>query len=243
MKLGRKEIKTHPLMPQLGNYIHPVLPDPPPAHDWTKGIRGWGMMLNDQISNCTVASAAHAVQVWTANMNGIVAVPDSEIRAAYQRWGGYDPANPASDLGGAELDVLNGWKSSGFAGHELLGFAAPDFTNLLEIRQSIYLFGGVYAGFALPLTSRNQDTWDVVPGGSPFAAKGSWGGHCVYIPKYDENSFTCISWGQLKTMTVAFWNAYCDEAHALLGRDWIDAKGSPPGFDKDQLLADLALLH
>ena len=242
MKLGRKEVKTHPLMPQLGSYLTPTLAPPPPAKDWTRGITGWGMMLNDEINNCTVASAAHAIQVWTANMDGIVAVADSEIRAAYQKWGGYDPANPATDLGGAELDVLNGWKGAGFAGHELLGFAAPDFRNLSEVRQSIALFGGVYAGFALPRTSQNQEIWDVVPGDNPLAAKGSWGGHCVFIPKYDEHGFTCISWGQLKTMTVAFWNAYCDEAHALLGQDWINDKGSPDGFNKDQLLADLALM-
>lgn len=243
MKLGRAVVKTDPRTLQLGNYLTPAMQPPPPAQDWTNGITGWGMMLNDRISNCTIASAAHAVQVWTANMGGIVAVPDHEILAAYQKWGGYDPANPATDLGGAELDVLNGWKAAGFAGHELLAFAAPDYTNLTEIRHSISMFGGVYAGFDLPLTSQNQDIWDVVPGGNPLAAKGSWGGHCVFIPKYDENGFTCISWGQLKTMTVAFWNAYCDEAHALLGQDWLDDKGLHGGFNKAQLLADLAAIR
>jgi hypothetical protein len=79
----------------------------------------------------------------------------------------------------------------------------------------------------------------VVPGGGADAEKGSWGGHCVFVPKYDANGLTCITWGELKTMTVAFWQAYCDEAHALLSKDWVTAKGAPAGFSLAQLEADL----
>jgi hypothetical protein len=43
-------------------------------------------------------------------------------------------------------------------------------------------------------------------------------------------------------MTTAFWRAYVDEAHALLSPDWLTAKGSPSGFDLDQLKSDLALI-
>ncbi len=43
----------------------------------------------------------------------------------------------------------------------------------------------------------------------------------------------------MKTMTVAFWKKYCAEAHALLGHDWLAAKGAPNGFDQAQLKADL----
>jgi hypothetical protein len=137
------------------------------------------------------------------------------------------------------LDVLNNWQKQGFAGNALLAFADPKPANLTEIRQSIAIFGGVYIGLALPLTAQTQDVWDVVPGGGAKAKSGSWGGHCVFVPKYDENGFTCITWGELKTMTLAFWKRYCDEAHTLLGQDWINAKGSPAGFNQAQLLADL----
>ena len=81
--------------------------------------------------------------------------------------------------------------------------------------------------------------WDGVPYGGANSNPGSWGGHCVFVPKYDAKSLTCITWGQLKTMTVAFWNRYCDEAHALLAQDWLTAKGAPNGFDQAQLQADL----
>ncbi len=41
-------------------------------------------------------------------------------------------------------------------------------------------------------------------------------------------------------MTVAFWNKYCDEAHALLAKDWLTAKGAPSGFDQDRLPAPMS---
>jgi hypothetical protein len=226
----------------MARYLTPALPPPPDAVDWTKGITSWGMMLNDTLSDCTIAGVGHAVQVWTANTGGKVTVPDPTIESYYETWDGYVPGNPDSDNGGVELDVLTDWRQQGFAGHALLAFADPSVTNLTEVRQSIALFGGIYIGLSLPLTAQTQEVWDVVRGGGAKAGKGSWGGHCVYVPKYDQNGFTCITWGQQKTMTLAFWKKYCDEAHTLFGQDWIAANGSPDGFNQAQLQADLAAI-
>ncbi len=240
MKLGRKAIKTDTRTLQLGDYLKPSLPPPPPSADWTKGIAAWGMMLNDTLGDCTIAGVGHAVQVWSANNGPIVTVPDLTIESYYEKWDGYVPSNPSTDQGGVELDVLNDWRQQSFAGNALMAFADPKVANLVEVRQSIALFGGVYIGLSLPLTAQKQDIWDVVKGGGANAKKGSWGGHCVFVPKYDAKTFTCITWGQLNTMTVAFWKEYCDEAHTLLGQDWINTKGSPAGFNQAQLQTDLA---
>jgi hypothetical protein len=242
MRLGRKAVKTDARTLKLGNYLTSSLPPPLPSADWTKGITGWGMMLNDQLNDCTIAGCAHAIQVWTANTGAISTVPDSTIQAMYEKWGGYVSGNASTDKGVAELDILTDWRQQGLDGHSLTAFADPDFSNLTEIRQSIALFGGVYIGLSLPLTAQTQNVWDVVAGNSPNTAPNSWGGHCVFVPKYDQNGLTCISWGQLKTMTVAFWSKYCDEAHTLLGQDWLSAKGSPAGFNQAQLQADLSAI-
>ena len=239
MKLGRKAIKTDSRTLALGNYLTSALPPPPPTADWTKGITSWGMMLNDNLGDCTIAGAAHAVQVWTANVGEIVTLPDDTVQSYYQQWDGYVPGETNTDNGGVELDVLNDWQKNGFAGHTLSAFADPKASNLVEIRQSIHLFGGVYIGLGLPLTAQTQDVWDVMHLGGAKAKPGSWGGHCVFVPKYDEHSFTCITWGGLKTMTVAFWKKYCDEAHTLFGLNWMTDKGSPGGFDQAQLQTDL----
>jgi hypothetical protein len=239
MKLGRKAIKTDSRTLMLGRYLTPSISPPPPSADWTNSIASWGMMINDTLGDCTIAGVAHAIQVWTANTGAMVTVPDSTVESYYERWDGYVPGNPSTDNGGIELDVLNDWRKQGFAGNKLIAFADPKVSNLVEIRQSIALFGGVYIGLALPITAQTQDVWDVVQRGGARAKKGSWGGHCVFVPKYDESGFTCITWGQLKTMTIAFWKKYCDEAHTLLAQDWISAKGAPSGFNQAQLQADL----
>jgi hypothetical protein len=239
MKLGRKAIKTDSRTLALARYLTPALPPPPRKADWTKGVQSWGMMLNHALGDCTIAGVAHAIQVWTSNTGSMVTVSDATIKRYYEKWDGYVPGKPRTDTGGIELDVLNDWQKSNFAGNVLIAFADPKRENLIEVRQSIALFGGVYIGLSLPLTAQTQDVWDVVPRGGAKAKPGSWGGHCVFVPKYDEKGFTCITWGQLKTMTVAFWKKYCDEAHTLLGQDWLKAKRAPNGFDQVQLLADL----
>lgn len=242
MKLGRKAIKTDRRTLKLCNYLTPGLPPPPPAVDWTKGIVAWGVMLNDTLGNCTIAGCGHAVQVWTANTGREVTVPNETIEKYYEKWDGYVPGEPSTDTGGIELDVLNDWRKHGFAGNKLTAFADPSSGNLTEIRQSIALFGGVYIGLALPLTAQKQEVWDVVANGGADAKPGSWGGHCVFVPKYDETGFTCITWGAPRKMTISFWSEYCDEAHTLLSPDWIAAKGSPSGFNQAQLLADLKVI-
>jgi hypothetical protein len=240
MKLGRKAIKTDSRTLALRDYLTPALSPPPPAVDWTKGIANWGSMLNDTLGDCTIAGIGHAIQVWTSHAaKAIVTTPDPTIQSYYEKWDGYVPGNASTDSGGIELDVLNNWQKQGFDGHALLAFADPKVANLVEIRQSIALFGGVYIGLSLPISAQTQDVWDVVPKGGANAKKGSWGGHCVFVAGYDAHGFTCITWGQLKTMTVVFWNKYCDEAHTLLSHDWIKAKGSPHGFNQTQLETDL----
>jgi hypothetical protein len=202
------------------------------------------MMLNDQLGDCTIAGAGHAIQVWTANAGSETTVADSDILTAYEQWDGYDPSDPNTDQGGVELDVLNDWRQGGLSGHKLLAYAAASVSNLQEIRQAIALFGGVYIGVSLPLTAQGQEEWTVVPdegGGSSQA--GSWGGHCVFVVGYDATTFTCISWGQLIKITVPFWLKYCDESYALFGQDWINSGGqAPSGFDADQLMSDLAVV-
>jgi hypothetical protein len=178
---------------------------------------------------------AHTIQVWTLSKGSEVTVPDSTVLDYYEQWDAYNPSNPSSDQGGVELDVLKEWRQSqnGFAGHPLFAFADPDPQDELHVRQAIALFGGLYVGLQLPISAQTQDVWDVASGldGQP----GSWGGHCVFVPEYDANYLTCITWGQLKKMTWAFWGTYCDEAHALLSPDW----QPPGGFDMAALQADL----
>jgi hypothetical protein len=48
----------------------------------------------------------------------------------------------------------------------------------------------------------------------------------------------------VQRMTWGFWDAYCDEAYAVLSKDWISKvnKKAPNQFDFQTLRADLAAL-
>ena len=223
VRTGRKAIKTDSRTLKLGNYLTSALPDPPASVDWTKKITApWGMMLNDQLGDCTIAGCGHAIQTWTSNFGSEQTISDDDVKAAYSKWDGYVDGDSSTDNGGIELDVLKRWKNDGLVGHNILAFADPNVFNLNEIRQAIHLFGGVYIGVALPITAQSQTVWDVVDNGGDNAAAGSWGGHCVYVNKYDEKGFSCVTWGSLMYMTTAFWLKYVDEAHAILGKDWVE---------------------
>jgi len=237
MKLGKLVAKHDPRTLKLGKYLQ--LLTPKPAVDWTKAIADWGMMLNDNLGCCTIAAMGHAMQVWTANSwSSEFTVPDSAILQKYEMWAGYNPADPSTDQGAVELDVLNKWRQSppGFWGQKLLAYAEPDPANINHVKLATELFGGVYIGLSLPISAQTQAVWDVADG--PNGEPGSWGGHAVFVPAYDATGLTCITWGQLKKMTWAFWAKYCDESHALLGADWVNQK-SPEGFDLATLQADL----
>ena len=246
-RLGRKAIKTDSRTLKLARYTR-ALPPAPPDRDWlhAKGsaeVTAWGMMLNDSLGDCTCAACGHAVQVWTLNADIEETVPDSAILGAYEQWCGYNPADPSTDQGGIELDVLTDWRKDGLAGHPLTAFAAVNVADPEEVRQAINLFGGVYIGLGLPVTAQTQTSWSYVPGTSDNQP-GSWGGHAVFVPKYSAAGFTCITWGQPMWMSNYFWRTYVDEAYALVSPAFMNRGGlTPSGFNMDQLLADLAAIR
>jgi hypothetical protein len=242
--LGRKAVVHDSRTLQFARYLTPSLPPPPSQRYWAEGQTKWGMMLNDKLGDCTIAGCGHAIQVWGHALQKEHTVTDAQILSKYELWDGYKPSDPNTDQGGIELDVLTKWKNSAFYGHKLDGFAAVNVKNAHEVQQAINLFGGLYIGISLPATAQNQVIWDVTdPSLQGNAAPGSWGGHCVYVTGYDNTGIYCITWGENLKMTLAFWNAYVDEAYALLGQDFINSKGvSASGFNLSQLKADLSMI-
>lgn len=238
MKLGRKAVKRDSRMLLVANYLTAVLPAPPPSVDWSKGQTFFGSMYNNTLGCCTIAGAGHAVQILSANAGAEATVSDNDILKYYEQWDGYNPADPSTDQGGIELDVLNKWKAQGFAGHALDAYADVNVKNVTEIKQAINLFGGLYIGMEVPnfIMASIPTVWDVTANDG-----GIDGGHCVFVYGYDATGPQFISWGSVYTMTWAFWAKYVDEAHALLSPDFLGANGlDPEGFNLAQLQADLA---
>jgi hypothetical protein len=227
---------------RLAKYLPADLPPAPPKVDWSEKVAfPAGAMLNDALGDCTCAALGHAVQVWTANAATEITISDADVLAVYEGACGYNPADPATDQGGVELDVLNYARTTGIGGHKIDAFVALQPENAEHIKLSVDLFGGVYIGVSLPNTIQGQgDTWTLDITAGADAVPGSLGGHAVFVVGYDPLGLSFISWGQRYRMSWEFWLTYTDESYALLSKLWAPAgTNAPVGFDYAALLADL----
>ncbi len=94
MPLGKQRARHDPRTLQLADYLDTTaLPPAPKSCDWGAKIPedGWGMMLNDEIGDCTCAAAAHLIQDWTSNDGTLVTLKDADVLKAYEAVSGYDP--------------------------------------------------------------------------------------------------------------------------------------------------------
>jgi hypothetical protein len=245
-KLGRKPPRRDPRTLQLANYVdHGVLPQVPPKFDWGRAVDNWPVMLNDRLGDCTCAAVGHTVQCWTANAGQEVVLPDDEILKLYEAVSGYDPATGTNDDGAVELDVLNRWRQTGVAGHQIAAYVALEPGNFDHIRIATFLFGAVYTGIALPQTIQGQEVWSVPPQGPTGDGEpGSLGGHAVPVIGYDAAGVWCVTWGFVQRMTYSFIATYMEEAYAILSPDWTTgSKRAPNGFDMAALQDDLVELQ
>lgn len=249
--LGRQDARPGAPKPALRDFTRISAPPvtPPPAVDWAAAVPpgSYRMFLNDHLGCCTIAACANALITWTANtQGGPWIVGDDVILRRYSELTGYQLGEGTTDRGAIEADVLAAWTTGGWdVGRQDIDcilHASVRPIDHVEVKNAIHLFGGLYIGIALPLAAQTEATWDVLPGIDPDQARpGSWGGHAVYVVAYDAEGLTCVTWGALKRMTWAFWDAYCDEAWALLSRsDWLDVHGKGAGsYDFDALRAAL----
>jgi hypothetical protein len=211
----------------------------------------WGMDLNDQIGDCTIASVDHIRRLWNLlNKQQFAGMSQQDILAAYSAVSGYDPTTGQNDNGAVILDVLNYWRNTGIGGNKLGAFASVIPGHIANVKYSIMLFGAAKLGIQLPIAAQQQlsrgQIWDVrrfsLFGLTGIWAPGTWGGHDVPIIDWDDanQTFTCVTWGGLQQLTYRWFAAYCDESWACLDSEWTDGtKPAPNGFDLPTLQADL----
>ncbi len=242
-KLGKKRPVVDKRTLRFSKYL--TLPAPPDSVTYYEKVANWPMYYNDQYGDSTCAAAAHMIQNWTANASTQVAPPAPTVLAFYEHFVG---SPPPPDAGCDMLSVLRYWRQSGLDKHEVTAFAALDLKNQSQAQSAIYLLGSIYIGVALPDFAVQGDMltvpWVVPPGGPVGdAAPNPDNGHCIPAVGYDENQLWIVTWGEVKSMAWDFYNAYADEAFAVLSHDFIGRSGvSPDGFNLQALKADLAKL-
>jgi hypothetical protein len=242
-KLGRKAVKHDTRTLRIGSYLSKKLPPPPASVDWSKHVTDWGMLLNDQLGDCTIAGAMHTIMGWSVNTGTSVQFADKDALAYYEKFDGYDPSDPSSDAGGVLLDVLNAWRTQGINGHKVSAFASVAPTSITEVKQVIALFGPLYCGLSFPNSAMGAPQWQLTRDTSIA------GGHCVVMIGYTSTGPVFISWGALYQATWAFFSHYfapaCDgEIYAAISPDWFAQSGiSPAGLNLQQLQADLSAIR
>lgn len=242
-KLGKLPVRTDVRTLALARYVdRSKLPPPPPDIDLAAAVPDWPMYGNDTIGDCTIAAAAHMIEAWTAPARGTaVEVSERSVLAAFDKVKRVDPVT--GEEGAVELDVLNYWRAHGIGGHKIGAFARVPAWDHSLVRDSAFLFGGVYIGLELPLSAQRQAVWDWTHSLDGPAKPGSWGGHAVDVVGYDQHGLTVVTWGRLQQLTWAFWDRYVDEVYAILSTDFLDKAGEAPnGFDLAALKSDLALV-
>src|SRR5580698_5360811 len=149
MKFGKLAPKKNSKTLLLSKYLTTTLPatlPPAPEKVWREykvPPSLWGMLGNDTIGDCTCAAIAHFLMLVTAHTGTMVTPSVSDVLSVYSAVSGYDPATGANDNGAAITDVLEYWRTTGISGHKILAWAAIDPTNIPEVKQGIWLFGGV----------------------------------------------------------------------------------------------------
>jgi hypothetical protein len=241
-KLGKHPPVDDKRTLRFATYVTPGFPSPPASVDYGAKVSTWPMYANDKYGDCTCAAAGHMIQNWTANANGEAAPATSAVVKFYEHFVG-DP--PPPDAGCNMLQVLNYWRKAGLARHTINAYAALKLRNQTEAMTALYLFGSVYIGVELPDFAVEGDMltvpWVVPPGGPVGnAAPNPNNGHCIPAVAYDADKLTVITWGEAKAMSWEFYNAYADEAFAVLSQDFIQKSGTNlNGFDLAALEADL----
>lgn len=233
-KLGRKPRSFNPKVPHMSAMLGAMdLTPPPESADWTKGMTQFGMMLNDQLGDCTCAAYYHARQIWTANTLTEVTEADSNVLALYEQATGYNPNDPNSDNGGVEQEILSFLLNTGAPigngdRDKIIAFVEVDPRNTDDVKRAIYDCGVAYIGIDVPKNLISWDgsvpaIWDYDP-----AHTETEGGHAIVLVGYDSVGPTVISWGQTYKMTWAFFLHYCDEVYAIADSSWINATGKTP---------------
>ena len=235
--LGKRPPRVDVRTLRLGRYLDSAaLPAPPPTLALEGLVSRWPMYANDRIGDCTCAAAGHMIEVWTTQAGHLDTPTEQQVLSAFDK---VKLVGSDGEEGAVELDVLKYWRDTGVGGHTIAAFGALNRDDHTQVRTAANLFSGAYLGLALPASAQDQDVWDF-RSYSGDGAPGSWGGHAVNVVGYDAQTLTFVTWGALKQMTWRFWDAYCDEAYALLTHDWFDGtRTAPNGFDLQTLEQDL----
>jgi hypothetical protein len=253
MKLGRKPARhtAHTIQSAylLDRALAPLGAPPMISFDYGAAVDkatcgNWGMLGNDNYSDCCEADDGHQLMMRTANVGTILIPTTEQVLKLYTAETGFNPDVPSSDQGTDETADCEWMCAQGFLGHKAEATTGVNPTSLTNLQWCVQLFGACKFGVNLP-----QSAMDQFNAGKPWTVVerdgGIIGGHDIPGISYSAATkmFDVITWGQRIQASFDWVLEYTEEAHALLFPDFIRASGnSPAGFSLEMLLRGLSAI-
>jgi hypothetical protein len=206
-------------------------------------FRSWGELGNKQHQDCAIAAAGHAEMLWAAKYHEQRPYPTTtQILDAYSKITGYDPNDPTTDKGADLLSVLKYWKKTGIAGQRIGAFAEILPRDTETLKWAIDALGVAYVGLRLPVATAAPKAGGIADFTAPRQLRrpATWRnplyGHCVIYAGYrPDQTFRCVSWGKVMTVSEEFHLAYCDEAYAIISPGQVHSSVAPANLDAAEL--------
>lgn len=237
----------------------PTLPHPPArfGHGDLYHGDGWLMLGNGPdetvapgfqgAGDCVFAGAAHETMLTNRLAGRQINFTGANVIADYSAVTGYVPGDETTDQG-TEVRVALGYRRhvgiADAAGvrHKIGAYVRIDPKDYDQLMQAAYVFSAVGIGFEFPASAWDQfdkgQSWEPVPGAEIL------GGH--YVPVVGRSSRSTagvLSWARRQGMTRTFYEAYNDEAWAIVYPEELRAGRNERGFDLAGLTAALAALR
>jgi hypothetical protein len=228
---GRLPATRPAALSDLAVYATGPLPTPPKTIEVPHGP--YPIDGNATYGDCTIAGVDHLLRAWNTETHEHDATPDETdlIQTYFDLTGG-------EDSGLNEAEVLKHWHTQGLFGNKIAGYAPVNPKDLLQLHQSVALYGGCYLGIECPASAQEQ-----FANNEPWTYEGSEveGGHCVVALGYGPNGgLHCATWGGVAVLEASFLAHYLDEAWCILSDEMVKAKGDALGVDLASLQADLS---
>lgn len=227
-----------------------VLPTTFPHLNFGNGtlFRSWGMLGNDQVGDCVIASRAHLVMLDTnVGAPATARFTTASAISEYSAVGGYVPGDPSTDNGLDMRTVCAYQKRTGLQDadgirHKIGAYLSLTPGDTLQAMQAVWIFGGFAFGFSVPESAMQQfdngQIWDDVGDNNII------GGHEVCgVGTMDYRAkLTVITWGTRQEMTFAFLSKYNDESFVWVAPEILNLAGTWRGLNVAALNADLVAL-
>lgn len=225
---------------RFGDYLIPrKLPTIPPSfgHYNLFPQKGWGMLMNDTLGDCTVAGAMHCVMLWNKIAGVGIRFTDLDAQDDYFAITG------GEDTGADMVAVAKYWHQTGFRDsvalrHRIGAYLAVNHLIPERYYTAAYLFAAVGLGVQIPSSAQQQFV-----DGKPWSYNAGdeiEGYHYVpLVGRRANGNAIVVTWGATQEVEQAWLDANLAEVVCMISEEELVDGKTPEGFNIAALEDDL----